>query len=423
MKYNLDDKPGFSAMLLYGVQWWIVSLPSMIIIGTVVSKAHYADLSLQTLYMQKLFAIMGLTTIVQILWGHKLPLIVGPASVLLIGIMASLSSGISAIYTSIGLGGVVLAFTAWSGLLHKLHRVFTPRVIAVILMLIAFSLMPVILGLVLHNSNHSLLNLFFSLGLVFSLVLGNKYLRGIAKATTLLWGILLGSLAYHFLLGGESSIPYVNTLAANEPFLFLPSLVFDPGTLLSFLFCFIALMINEIGSVEAVAHMLQADSVEKRMRKGVIVLGFSNMLSGATGVIGSVDYSLSTGIIAATQCASRYTFLPTGVALFACAFFPKFIHLLTVIPDPVMGALLLHLMSSQLATGLSMVVKEKSIHNFSSGLIVALPLLLTLLIAYTPGEVFSEGSPLLRPIIGNGFIMGCISVLLLEHVVFRNSDS
>ncbi len=29
---------------------------------------------------------------------------------------------------------------------------------------------------------------------------------------------------------------------------------------------------------------------------------------------------------------------------------------------------------------------------------------------------------MLRPIVGNGFVMGVLAVLLLEHVVFRDSE-
>ena len=138
MKYELNDKPGMLPMLMYGLQWWIVSLPCVVIMGIIVSQLHYTDVMEQTFYLQKLFGIMGIAMIVQVLWGHRLPLIIGPASVLLIGILSTVSSGIPAVYTGIMVGGLVLTVLAYSGLLGKLQFVFTPRIVTVILILIAF---------------------------------------------------------------------------------------------------------------------------------------------------------------------------------------------------------------------------------------------------------------------------------------------
>ena len=117
MKYQLDDKPRIFPLLMYGLQWWIVSIPCVIIMGIIVVRLHFPDGGEQIFYMQKLFALMGLTMTVQVLWGHRLPLVIGPASVLLIGILATISVGINAVYTAIMVGGLLLAILAYSGFL------------------------------------------------------------------------------------------------------------------------------------------------------------------------------------------------------------------------------------------------------------------------------------------------------------------
>ena len=420
MDYGLDDKPGFFPMLLYGIQWWIVSIPCVVIIGAVVSGVHYADADAQTLYVQKLFAIMGVTTVVQVLWGHRLPLVVGPSSVLLIGVMGTLSSGISAMYTAVALGGALLVLVSLCGLAGKLNRVFTPRIVAVVLILVALTLSPVILNLAIQNTTRPLQNLFFCIGLVFVLIVANKFLRGVAKATLLLWAILVGWGVYALLPDGALTPERAASMTEQSASFLIPSLVFDPGVILSFFFCFVALAINELGSIEAVAHVLKADSLKRRTRNGVAVLGVANVASGAVGVIGSVDFSMSTGVIAATRCASRYTLVPAGILLAVCAFLPDVIRVLVAIPSPVMGSLLLYLMASQLGSSLTMVVSEKLVRGFSSSLIIAVPIMLALLVAYIPAQVFAGSLPLLRPVIGNAFVIGCLCVLVLEHVVFRN---
>ncbi|AZS31579.1 uracil-xanthine permease family protein [Butyricimonas faecalis] len=419
MKYELNDKPGILPMLMYGLQWWIVSLPCVVIMGIIVSQLHYTDVSEQTFYLQKLFGVIGIAMIVQVLWGHRLPLIIGPASVLLIGILSTVSSGISAVYTGIMVGGLILTILAYSGLLGRLQFVFTPRIVTVILILIAFTLTSVILKLVLGDAVRALFNMFFTLVMVLALVIGNKLLRGIWKSTTVLWGIVGGVLVYYGVFG-LPMLPStgVEIILEQATVLNFP-LNFEAGTILAFLFCYIALIVNELGSIQAVGHMLQADHMDRRTTRGVGIVGVVNMLSGLFGVIGPVDYSMSPGVISATGCASRYTLLPAGVGLILCAFFPSVVGMLVTIPGVVMGAILLYLMATQLAAGLQMLVREKAITDFDSGVVVGLPLMVALLLSFAPEKVLNLIPYLFKPIVGNGFVMGVITVLIMEHLIFK----
>lgn len=418
MKYHIDEKLPLSSSLLYGLQWWIISLPCVIIIGSVISKIHYSEIAEQTLYMQKTFAVMGIITIIQILWGHRLPLVIGPASVLLVGVLASLSAGISAIYTSIAIGGLFIAILAFSGLLTKLRFIFTTRVVTVILILIPFTLMPTILNLIFGNSHHTLFNLSFVFILVACLLLFNKWLRGIWKSTTIVWGIIIGTFVYYSIYGFPSieSVSYSKEVFSSGFFI---DLDFDAGTIIAFLFCFIALIVNELGSIEAVGQMLHAENLDRRIKQGVGITGLSNILSGSMGVVGSVDYSMSTGVISATGCASRYALIPAGIGLIVCAFIPQVITLLSHIPSIVMGTLLVYLMTSQISSGFVMMTQEKAVVTFNDGIVIGLPLMIAILISFAPATTIAQMPDLIKPIIGNGFVMGVIAVLILEHLMFR----
>ncbi|HBK30410.1 MAG TPA: xanthine permease, partial [Porphyromonadaceae bacterium] len=98
---------------------------------------------------------------------------------------------------------------------------------------------------------------------------------------------------------------------------------------------------------------------------------------------------------------------------------PGVIGWLTAIPSAVMGAVLLYVMSSQVSAGLQMLFKGETQLSFNDGLVIGLPLMLAVLIAFAP-ESFSESIPsLIRPIVGNGFVMGCLAVIALEHLLPR----
>lgn len=416
MKYGINDKPPLIPFLLYGLQWWVVSLPCVVIMGVVVARLHYTDAAAQIWYMRKLFAVMGAATVFQVLVGHRLPLVIGPAATLLVGLLTSLAAGVDALYTAIFLGGAALTIAGIAGFFTRLRVFFTPRIVAVVLILIAFTLSPTILRLIEGQGRGDAFPLCFALGMVFTLVVVNDKLKGAAKSLTVLIG-MLGGTAIFCLFKGFPELPAL--AAGTAPLPWFIGFEAHPGTLLAFIFCFLALTINELGSIEAVGQTLKAEGMAGRIRRGVGLTGLANMASGSLGVIGPVDFSLSTGVIAATGCASRFTLVPAGLGLFACAFSSTFVAVLAAIPGPVMGALLLYLMATQLASGLAMLVSEKGVTDFSSGVIVGLPLMIGLVIAFSPSGVFDAFPDVLRPVIGNGFVMGTLTVIVLEHAVFR----
>ena len=387
MKYGLEDRPPPLAFLLYGLQWWVMSVPCVVILGVVVARLHYPDLGSQVVYLQKLFGLTGLTVLAQLFLGHRLPLVIGPAVILLVGITASVSAGIPALYTALLVGGLALALVAAAGLLRYVRVLFVPRIVAVILLLIAVTLAPTILKVSLESGARPAFHLAFSFGLVLFMVILNQVLPGIWKSLTVFLGLTGGSLVYFLVNGFPGPVAYSMPEMAG---LLAPSLDFQAGPIVAFLFCFLALTINELGSIESVGQMVQAGDIGGRVRRGVTVCGLANVLAGAVGVIGTVSFSMSVGLIAATRCAARLTMIPAAFGLVACAFFPDAVLLLSRIPGAVMGALLLYIMAAQLASGLILLVSAQGGSDFTSGLTVGLPVMAAIVIAFSPPHIFAE---------------------------------
>lgn len=421
LSHNLDDKPKLADMLIFGLQWLAVSIPAILIIGKVVGDLHGGPV---VPYLQKLFLIIAIVLIVQIYLGHKLPLVIGPASVLLIGIIASLDAGFGAINASILIGGLVLAGIAALGLFKYLQRLFTPRVIVVVLILIAFTLSPVILNLTIDGGGTVSSVHAFSFAIVFALILfiANGLLKGVWRSTLALWAIIFGSLAYIAIFG---SVPL---LSEGAPVLAVPTELIGPlsvpdiGVLTAFLICFLALAVNDLGSIESVGGMLKADDMEGRVKRGVTVTGLGNAVSGLVGTIGPVNFSLSPGVIAATRCASRYALVPAGVALIMLSMSPFALGYLGSIPGPVIGVVLAFVMASQISAGLMLNHQNSAVRTFEDGMIVGVPLLIGILVSFLPDAVASGFPAIIAPIITNGFVMGVLTVLILEHLVYRNGS-
>lgn len=411
-KYNLNDRPSIGAMLLYGVQWLMICIP------VVLTSTFVAPTGQMLFFTQKLFAVMGITMIVNALWGHRLPLIAGPAAVLLMGVLAASQLGgtSEALFPSMAIGGILITLISLSGLMSKVQRAFTPRIVAAIVLLIAFTIIKPIVGMVFSNNDHQLFSLLFAVVVVITMAVANNLLKGVWKSMVVIVAMILGSLIYYAYTGFPQSF-VSDTLPST---LFLGGVDIDAGIVIAFIFCYIALFINQMGSVQSLGDMVGADNMATRQKRGMVVQGVMNMVAGAMGVIGPVDYSLSPGIVASTSCASRFTVIPAAMLMIILAFIPDAVSVLLTIPQPVMGVVLLYLMSTQIAAGLHMIHSTNATPTFKDGLILAIPIMFTTLLSFAPQSAMYAVPALLRPIVGNGFVMGIILILLLEHLFLKD---
>ena len=408
--------------MLYGLQWLVISVPTILILGRVLGVIHFEDAPSQIFYMQKLFALGGVFLIIQVMWGHRLPLIIGPASVLLIGIVSSLSFSYSVIYTSVAIGGLFLLFLSLSGLLAKIDFLFTSRIIVVILLLIGFTLAPVILNLLFENSaGFENFHFWFAILLVTLMLLMNKWFVGAWKSIVVLLGIVIGTLVYLQFKPMELSETTTMSaiLSSDKSSLFIFPLEFDFGVIAAFMFCYLALLINELGSIQSIGSILNLKDMDKRTQRGVAVTGISNVFAGITGVIGLVDFSFSPGIISATRCASRFVLIPAGIGLVAISLFPGLVNILNQTPSLVIGAIMFYLMVTQLASGFHLMEKQKAVVDFESAIVIGFPIMLAVLVSFLPQTVVEAIPLIVRPILTNGFVMGVITVIVCEHLIFR----
>lgn len=413
LKYNVDDRLPAGQLAIYTLQWFVLCIA---VVATSVFVAQGSPEE-RLFYSQRLFAVMGIAGLVQVVWGHRLPLVVGPAAVLLVGVLSSLAAGAStdAIYSSIAIGGVLVTLLTFGGLMRLVQRIFTPRIIVVILMLIAVTLAPTITNLVFppmaEHSEH-LFGLLFAIVGVVAMVVLNRNLKGVAKSLVIPIALIAGSVAYFILFDA----PAHTASAASLEGMFIGKLSLDWGLVVAFVICYIALAINDIGSMNSLGGMLGITDMEQRTKRGMRITGLFNILAGAMGVLGPVNYSMSPGVIASTGCASRYALLPASLLLVISALFPDVIWVLTAIPSPVIGVILLFLMGTQLAASFEMMQSTRSATTFADALTLGLPLMVAMLFQLMPKGIAPE---VIQPLVGNGFAMGVIAVIVLEHVINR----
>ncbi|MGD9162762.1 MAG: solute carrier family 23 protein, partial [Desulfobacteraceae bacterium] len=404
--------------------WAVLLISTIIILGRVVGIIHYTDQFSQILYLRKLLIISSVTLVIQVFWGHRLPLIPGPSAVLLIGILACKSFPVSVIYTSIMAGGILLVILSMSGLLKYVNRFFTANVISVVLVLIAFTMTPAIIDLIIDEKGgvNPSYNMLFAIVMIFIMFIFHRILKGIWKSTIVIWSIVLGSFAYFFILYvKQAALPYEGPWLDSFLYNLNTSLSFHPGVMISFFFCFIALLINDLGSIQSVNEILEVRDRQGRVKRGVAVTGLANLFAGFMGVIGPVNFSISPGIILSTGCASRFTLIPAVAIMFILAFLPRVTGAMGNIPPVVIGAVLAYLMAIQVASGLMVAFKDAEGKEFKmeNGMVIGISVFLGTIVTFLPAVVTDNISPVLRPVLANGFVAGVTSAILMEQILIK----
>jgi xanthine/uracil permease len=416
LRYGLEDRPPMAESALYSLQWLALALPFIVIVGTVASAHHFTDPALKTLYLQKATFITGLMLLSQALFGHRLTLIAGPATALLLGIVGSQSTP-DAVYTAIAICGLLLTIVSAAGLFGFLRALFTTRVIATVLLLIAFTLTPTIIKLLTAGSGGQTPEyLSFAACLITVLFLAHRFLPSAGRSLLIISGMVAGSLAFFVMFGFPGVSEKQETIASFFSGFTTP--VFDAGVILSFFFCFLALSLNEIGSMQAIAPILKPDGLDKRIRRGMTVTGGVNAISGMFGVIGPVDYSLSPGVIAASGCGSRIPLIPAALILLLVSFSPATLGVAGMIPQVVVGCIMVYTLSGQIAAGLITAFSQKSF-AFDDGIVIGLPILAGTVVAHLSPDVIALLPEAIRSVAGNGFVVGVILVLLLDRIFRR----
>jgi xanthine/uracil permease len=422
--YNVDDKLPFLNNLLFGLQWFLISIPNIIVPGKIVAYFQYGNnIALQTLYLQKLFFVSFVMFLLQIFFGHRLPLISGPAIVLMVAAISVSQNDVNSVYFSIVLCGLIIYGLTYTKYLSKFLKIFTKRIVAVVLMLISFIILPGTIDLIINvpDNVNQFAKLYFSIITILLIFISTKILRGIWQNTVIIWAMLFGSIIYIYLFNPKTTISIENLPVFSNFFSnFSMPLLFNVGIFFMVAICFIGLMINDVGAMEVLNELTERKDKDLRIKKGVRITGIINILSGLLGVIGSCNFPNSAGVIVATKCASRYTLVPCALLFLVLAISPISISVVNVIPPIIIGTVFLYILCLIFSSGLY-VLLENGKMSFEDCLIIAFPVLLGTLIAFLPSNIIEIIPSMIRPVLGSGFVVGVLMAIIMEHLIFRKT--
>lgn len=422
--YSLNQRPPFWHNLLYGAQWALIMFPALVIVASIAAKALNLPAEEEVAFFQKTLLLTGVFTVWQTLAGHKYPLQEGPATALLLTFVTLAPYGLAAIKGGFLFGGLILFSVSRLGWMHHLARYFTANVVGVILLLIAFTLLPHLLPLLIgvepaHPHGDGVV-FAAALALIMLIAILSHWLKGFWQTTAMILGIVVGTVI--FWLWGRMDLQPVREaswfslpgqLWTGMPSFYLPAII-------SCFFAYLAVVVNSVGSIHGVGEIVGKEDLTRRVDQGIGVTGLAGVAAAGLGVVGTVSYSSSPGVVLVTRVASRYAQAMCGVILLVAAFVPRLNALLTAVPATVIGAALCVALGSQVGAGISVITTGGRSLAGRDYLVVGLPVIIGTLVAASPPSFFTILPAAVGVIVSNGLVVGIVLVLILEHLLLRN---
>ena len=427
LRYTLDEKPPPVRNFLYAVQWVLIVLPLVTITSNLMAGFLGMEAAASTALFQRFLMVTGAVTVIQCLFGHRYPLLDGPSAALLLSVAVLGGQGPGVVAGGMITGAGALAILGGARLVEKLDPLFTDRVVGVVLLLISTTflpfLYPMIIGVTPVRPFGDPVVLLLTVIIMVGIILISHWGKGLVGNLSIFIGIAAG---YAGMAGiGRVELPPLVSLswvALPQPIL-VDGMRFTLPATLSFLLAYLAVLINGLGSYYSVAEVVGKEGLQRRIENGIALTGMGGMAAAAFGVVGTVSYSLSPGVILVTRVGSRFPVILCGFLLVALGFFQKMAAVLASVPGAVVGAALLVTLAAQMGVGMSVIVHGGKTLEIRDYFVVGMPLLMGTGASMIPREFLHVFGPSTGALIGNGLIVGIVAVLMLEHVILRTPNS
>lgn len=415
--------------LLAGVQWLFFLFTNTVLVP--LSVGHALGLTAQdiTTSMQRSFILIGLLCIVQALWGHRFALMDGPAGIwwgLVLGICASAPAmGMDAASVAANLtggfllSGIVATALALLGFLKLLQRIFTPIIMGIYLLLLAFQLSNTFFkGMIGYNDGGNWDLHLTGLSLFVIALVSFIHLKGKGKLGqfSLLIGIVVGWIVYSVFWGssGDTGSTVVGTMKIWN---WMPwgKPTFEPGILVVGLIAGLVNMTNTLTSLIAAEKLYHKTAEDKQYVRSLLFTNLFSIVGACFGLIPFGTFASSIGFLENTKLLRRSALITGAAMLMLVGIIPALSGWLSLLPMSVGSAVLFVAYLQMFGTALNIInkisINAKTIYR------VALPVLAGIGIMNVPASAYADFPPLLTPLASNGLVVGVILSLILENLV------
>lgn len=420
---------------LASFQWMLFILMGSIVVPVAVGATYGLSGDVLVAFVSRTLFVLGMAGVIQLFFGHKMPIQEGPAGVwwavfaLYLGIGVSMfgpnnednMETLRVLGFCFILSGVFFIAFAYMGLVEKIAKLFTPTIIGTYLVLMVIQLSGTFVkGMVGINQAGDAIDLVVLLLSVVTIGIAYyiRRLKSVGMYATLI-SILVGwSL---FIIFGKGNAVFSTDAVFKLPSLFpfgTPRI--ELGMIVNVLLLTILLLTNLMASVRAVQIALESFGIKNdgRLRQTGVASGVIHVLAGAFGAIGPVPISGSAAFIAQTKITEKIPFLVGNILVIAISLSPKVTAIFAALPAavgfaalvPTFGFGTIVIAKNQLA-----LAEYPDIRNF----VAAAAWFTGIGIMFIPSSAFRDLPIIVTAVLSNGLIIGTAFAIVLEKTMLK----
>jgi xanthine permease XanP len=430
--YGVDDTPPLSALCLLAVQHIFLMSSTLVLPVVLVTELGGNFTQVQSVVALPMVAC-GIGTILQAMrWrgigsGYLCPNLCGPNF---------FASSMSAAW----LGGLPLmrGMTIAAGLfemvfarfVHRLEFLFPTEVTGLVVFMVAVSLIPVGASKFLHidYTGEPIQIVSFLVATATFVAMVGLNVWGNAKLR--LYGVLIGLVAGYALSAVFGLLPMAQfEQVAQAPWIGLPALdeMFDISFRWSLLPTFV--IVSICGALKSFGNLVMCEKVNddnwqkpdtRRIGSGLMADGICVAISGLLGGVASDTSSSNVSLSGASGATSRVIGFAAGGLFMVLGLSPKLSALLSIMPPPVAGAIVVFVVCFMMTSGLQIMLSTKpdSRKTFVLGSALCFGLSLDIL-----PDLYAHVTPWLRPLFESSLTLSTVVAVILHQLLRLGSAS
>lgn len=420
--YRPGEKPRSARdAILYSVQWIMIMFYPVVWGYSIVGVGLGLTGEELGVYMARVVFVIGVCTLVQVLFGHKLSMVSGPNIIPSLAIVAACSVGgveyALQSFNAFVIAGIIVAVLSMVGIMDAIGRVWTPLVSGAMILMVGLSTSTTGVQLVASDG----FSIAFGIGVVLALFCGWLSIKGKGLIATV--PVLITIVAGYIVFIALGKFDW--GLVATMPFFSIPQL-FPYGISLPPLDLIITMTVvtifataNAYGNIDGYSQIVEEEKTRKDYRRSFTIFGLvEHTFASAFGAPPTAPYGENLGFVLLTRIASRFFLICASIAFIVMSFFGNIGGMMAAMPEPVAGAVLMGVACTLIGLGAQTMVNSGEFATREI-FIVGFSVFLALGLSFLPETFFAEMPRLLSTLCKNSVIMVIILTIVMEQIVLR----
>ncbi|MGI9101960.1 MAG: uracil-xanthine permease family protein [Terriglobales bacterium] len=422
--YDVDEHPPLAIAFVIAIQHVLVMSVGWIYVVVLVTSMGGTTAQSQAI-IRICMITTGIATILQarangkVGAGYLCPVFPG-SNHLPTAILAAKTGGLPLVFGMTSFSGVVE--TVLSRFVRRLRAFFPPEVTGLVVAMIGIQLIRLAFVRFFGLENQHVSP---RAALVATITLVAMVLPTVSRTRLRLAPVLLG-LAAGYVASLSLGVLHFNAIRAAlaVPWIDFPDHVpgwgwkLSPAMMLPFAIASLSAVLKGVGDVTFCQKINDTEWKRTDMKSasgGILTPGLTNLIGGAVGTIPHTTSSSAVGLTSATGVTSRSVAVVLGGLLVGLAFVPKLAALFSVVPTPVMGAVMVYIACFITLGGLQ-VLTSRMLDNRRI-FVIGISLLFGLSVEIVPA-LYQQFPAVVHPLFSSALSLGTVLAVSL-NMLFR----